>query len=138
VAAYALLPIALLAVLFAVLFMNAAAGALATLATLIVMELLVVFPGVTPYLLTSQLSAYVAPAVDLGWVVALIAFYCAAFAASRSSSSNARTSDVGAASADGARRSGPRRPGWLRGVLPGSGAGASSARQRWRSPSPCR
>jgi ABC-2 type transport system permease protein len=81
VAAYALLPIALLAVLYAVLFMNAAAGALATLATLIVMELLVVFPGVTPYLLTSQLSAYAAPATDIGWVVALIAFYCAAFAA---------------------------------------------------------
>lgn len=81
VAAYALLPIALLAVLFAVLFMNAAAGALATMATLIVMELLVVFPGVTPYLLTTQLSAYVSPPADLGWVVALIAFYCAAFAA---------------------------------------------------------
>jgi len=81
VAAYALVPIALLAVLFAVLFMNAAAGALATLATLIVMELLVVFPGITPYLLTSQLSAYVSPPADLGWVVALIAFYSAAFAA---------------------------------------------------------
>jgi len=81
VAAYALVPIALLSVLFAVLFMNAAAGALATLASLIVMELLVVFPALTPYLLTSQLSAYVAPANDLGWVVALIAFYCAGFAA---------------------------------------------------------
>lgn len=81
VAAYALLPISLLAILFAVLFMNAAAGALATLATLIVMELLVVFPGVTPYLLTTQLTAYVSPPADLGWVVALIAFYCAAFAA---------------------------------------------------------
>jgi ABC-2 type transport system permease protein len=81
VAAYALVPIALLSVLFSVLFMNAAAGALATLASLIVMELLVVFPVLTPYLLTAQLSAYVAPAADLGWVVALIAFYCAGFAA---------------------------------------------------------
>ena len=80
-AAYALVPVALLSVLFAVLFMNAAAGALATLASLIVMELLVVLPALTPYLLTTQLSAYVAPAADLGWVVALIAFYCAAFAA---------------------------------------------------------
>jgi ABC-2 type transport system permease protein len=81
VAAYALVPIALLSVLFSVLFMNAAAGALATLASLIVMELLVVFPVLTPYLLTAQLSAYVAPAADLGWVVALIALYCAGFAA---------------------------------------------------------
>ncbi len=81
IAAYALVPIALLAVLFAVLFMNAAAGALATLASLIMMELLVVIPMITPYLLTTQLTAYVAPVADLGWVIALIAFYCAAFSA---------------------------------------------------------
>ncbi len=81
IAAYALVPIALLSVLFAVLFMNAAAGALATLASLIMMELLVVIPSITPYLLTTQLTAYVTPAADLGWVVALIAFYCAAFSA---------------------------------------------------------
>ncbi len=80
-AAYSLVPIGLLAVLFAVILMNAAGGALATLATLIVMQLLIVFPAVTPYLLTTQLSAYVQPASPLGWVVALIAVYCAAFAA---------------------------------------------------------
>jgi len=39
------MPIALLSILFTVLFMNAAAGALATLASLIVMELLVVLPA---------------------------------------------------------------------------------------------
>lgn len=81
IAAYSLVPIGLLAVLFAVLLMNAAGGALATLATLIVMQLLVVFPAVTPYLLTTQLNAYVDPPAALGWVVALVAFYCAAFAA---------------------------------------------------------
>jgi ABC-2 type transport system permease protein len=81
IAAYSLVPIGLLAVLFAVILMNAAGGALATLATLIVMQLMVVFPGVTPYLLTTQLGAYVQPASPLGWVVALIALYCAAFAA---------------------------------------------------------
>ena len=81
VAAYSLMPIGLLAVLFAVLLMNAAGGALATLATLIVMQLLVVFPAITPYLLTTQLSAYVEPASPIGWVVTLVAFYCAAFAA---------------------------------------------------------
>ncbi len=81
IAAYSLMPIGLLAVLFAVVLMNAAGGALATLATLIVMQLLVVFPAVTPYLLTTQLSAYVEPVSPLGWVATLIAFYCAAFAA---------------------------------------------------------
>ncbi len=81
IAAWALVPIALLSILFTVLFMNAAAGALATLASLIVMDLLVVLPALHPYLLTSQLSAYVSPAADLGWVVALVAFYSAGFAA---------------------------------------------------------
>ncbi len=81
VAAYSLVPIGLLAVLFAVVLMNAAGGALATLATLIVMHLLVVFPAITPYLLTTQLSTYVEPASPLGWMVALVAVYCAAFAA---------------------------------------------------------
>ncbi|MEX2541540.1 MAG: ABC transporter permease [Trueperaceae bacterium] len=80
VAAISLVPISLLAVLFSVVFMSAAGGALATLGTLIVMKLLVVFPLVEPYLLTSQLSAYVAPVAGLGWVVLLIAVYCTAFA----------------------------------------------------------
>jgi ABC-2 type transport system permease protein len=81
IAAYSLVPIGLLAILFAVVFMNAASGALATLAALIFMQLLVVFPFLEPYLLTAQLSAYVAPAANLGWVFALIALYCAGFAA---------------------------------------------------------
>jgi ABC-2 type transport system permease protein len=80
VAALSLVPISLLAVLFTVLFMSAAGGALATLGTLIASKLLVVFPSVEPYLLTSQLSAYVAPVASLGWVVMLIVLYCAAFA----------------------------------------------------------
>ncbi len=81
VAAVSLVPIALLALLFTVVFMNAAAGTLATLATLIVMKLLVVFPSLEPFLLTTQLDAYVAPVAQLGWVIALIGFYSAAFAA---------------------------------------------------------
>ena len=81
IAAYSLVPIGLLAVLFSVLLMNAAGGVLATLATLIVMQLLVVFPAVTPFLLTTQLNAYVDPPAPLGWVVALVAVYGATFAA---------------------------------------------------------
>ena len=80
-AAASLLPVALLAVLATVLTMNAASGALATLATLIVMDLLVILPGVEPYLLTRHLSAYVDPVAGPGWVAALIALYGAAFAA---------------------------------------------------------
>lgn len=81
VAGLALVPIGLLSVLFTVLFMNAAGGALATLATLIFMQLLVVFPSIEPFLLTTQLSAYATPVSGLLWVVALIALYAALFAA---------------------------------------------------------
>ncbi len=82
VAALALVPIGMLAVLFSVLFMNAAGGALATLSTLIFMQLLVVFPSVEPYLLTTQLNAYASPVAGLAWVMALILVYSALFAAS--------------------------------------------------------
>lgn len=81
VAGYSLVPIGLLAIFFTVVFMNAAGGALATLSTLIFMQLLVVFPVLEPYLLTAQLRSYVEPVAGMGWVVALIALYCAAFAA---------------------------------------------------------
>ncbi|MFO7544781.1 MAG: ABC transporter permease [Trueperaceae bacterium] len=81
VAGLALVPIGLLSVLFTVLFMNAAGGALATLATLIFMQLLVVFPSIEPFLLTTQLNAYTTPTSGLLWVVALIALYAALFAA---------------------------------------------------------
>ncbi|HEX7023155.1 MAG TPA: hypothetical protein VF171_09885, partial [Trueperaceae bacterium] len=67
-------------VLLTVLFMNAAAGALATLALLIFMKLLVVLPWLEPFLLTSQLSAYVQPG-GLGLMLVLVVLYCAAFAA---------------------------------------------------------
>lgn len=80
-AAASLVPVALLAVLATVVTMNAASGALATMAVLIVMQLLVVFPALDPFLLTRHLSAYVDPAVGLGWVLTLIALYAAAFAA---------------------------------------------------------
>lgn len=81
-AAASLVPVALLAVLATVVTMNAASGALATLSVLIVMQLLVVFPALDPYLLTRHLSAYVDPVAGLGWVLILIALYAAAFAAS--------------------------------------------------------
>jgi len=75
------LNIVMLALLFTVIFMNAAGGALATLASLIFMQLLVVFPAIEPFLLTTQLNAYAAPGSEVAWVVALIALYGALFAA---------------------------------------------------------
>ena len=82
VAALALVPVGLLSLLFTVVFMNAAGGALATLSVLIFMQLLVVFPRLEQYLLTTQLNAYASPVASLAWVLALILVYSALFAAS--------------------------------------------------------
>ncbi len=81
IAALSLIPISLLALLFTVIFMNTAGGALATLAALICMKLLIVFPALEPYLLTTQLNAYVTPLGNSAVTLALIAFYAAVFAA---------------------------------------------------------
>ena len=80
-AAASLVPVSLLAVLATVVTMNAASGALATLSVLIVMQLLVVFPVLDPFLLTRHLSAYADPVAGIGWVLTLVAVYAAAFAA---------------------------------------------------------
>lgn len=81
VAAVSLVPISLLSILFTVIFMSVAGGALATLAALICMRLLIVFPGLEPFLLTSQLNAYVTPLANVGGTFALLALYAAVFAA---------------------------------------------------------
>lgn len=57
-AGYSLIPIGLLSLLFTVIFRNVAAGALATLSTLIIMQLLDVFSWLKPFLLSQQLSIY--------------------------------------------------------------------------------
>ncbi len=58
IAGFTLAPIACLAVLFSVLFLSTAAAALATVASIILMRLLIVFPLVAPVLLTTHLDAY--------------------------------------------------------------------------------
>ncbi len=60
-AAATLLPIAALAVFFAVLFLSTTASALATLASVLLMRMLVVFPAVVPLLLTTYLNLYLHP-----------------------------------------------------------------------------
>jgi ABC-2 type transport system permease protein len=86
IAGLTLAPIAGLAVAFSVRFLNTAAAALATVATVLLMPLLMIFPFVTPFLLTTHLKAY-APGSNaanslllltiyalLTWVVTLIIF----------------------------------------------------------------
>lgn len=80
IAGFSLIPISLLAILFTVIFMNVAGGALATLTVLILMQLLVIFPWLEPFLLTTQLSAYLTP-LGMWRALALIALYGAMFAA---------------------------------------------------------
>ena len=80
IAGFSLIPISLLAILFTVIFMNVAGGALATLTVLILMQLLVIFPWLEPFLLTTQLNAYVTP-LGMWRALALIALYGAFFAA---------------------------------------------------------
>jgi ABC-2 type transport system permease protein len=58
IAGLTLAPLAALAMLCSVIFLNTAAAALTTVSTVILMRLLVVFPAVTPFLLTSHLDAY--------------------------------------------------------------------------------
>ncbi len=60
-AALTRLPIAVLALLYAVVFLSTTASALATLATVLLMRLLVVFPAITPLLLTRYLDLYLRP-----------------------------------------------------------------------------
>ncbi len=86
IAGLTLAPIAGLAVAFSVRFLNTAAAALATVATILLMPLLMIFPPLTQFLLTTHLKAY-APGSNatnslvlltiyalLTWVVTLIIF----------------------------------------------------------------
>ena len=57
-----LLPVAALAVFYAALFLSTTASALATLATVLLMRMLVVFPALVPLLLTTYLDLYLKPA----------------------------------------------------------------------------
>lgn len=78
-AGISMLPVAALSLLFAVLYLNTAAAALATFATLIVMRLLVVLPEtVQRVLLTSHFSLYVQQG-DITQPLILLLIYTAGF-----------------------------------------------------------
>ena len=83
-----LLPVAALALLFGVLYLNTAAAALATVAFLSIMRLLVVFPeGIQKVLLTNYLNLYTwygqdpATRMGLGASLILLLIYTVGFAA---------------------------------------------------------
>ena len=74
-----LLPLASLALLYGTLFLSTTAGALAAVATLLLMRLLVAFPALTPFLLTTYLDLHLRPqAAGLG--LSLLFIYTAGFA----------------------------------------------------------
>jgi ABC-2 type transport system permease protein len=74
VAGLTLAPIAGLAVAFSVRFLNTAAAALATVATVLLMPLMMIFPLVTPFLLTTHLKAY-APGSNAANSILLLTIY---------------------------------------------------------------
>ncbi|MFD2609606.1 ABC transporter permease [Deinococcus taklimakanensis] len=78
-AAVMLMPVAALALLFGVLYLNTAAAALATIAALTIMRLLVVFPeAIQRILLTSHLDVYVRQG-DLTQSLILLLIYTVGF-----------------------------------------------------------
>lgn len=79
-AGLSLIPISLLAVLFTVVFMSAAGGALATLGILVASQLLVVFPALEDFLPHRLLQHFADPVASTGWLALLIAVYATAFA----------------------------------------------------------
>jgi ABC-2 type transport system permease protein len=74
IAGLTLAPIAGLAVAFSVRFLNTAAAALATVATVLLMPLLMIFPFVTQFLLTTHLKAY-APGNNAANSILLLTIY---------------------------------------------------------------
>jgi len=75
IAAFTLAPVAALALMFTVIYLNTAAAALATIATLNIMRLLVVFPVIQGWLLTNYLDAYTATPQTLLRALAVLLFY---------------------------------------------------------------
>jgi len=72
-------PLSALAMLYAVVFLSTTSAALAAVSTLLLMRLLIAFPAIQPFLLTSYLDLYIRPdAVTLG--LQLLSIYTVGFA----------------------------------------------------------
>lgn len=74
-AGFTLLPVAAMGLLYAVLTLNTAASALATVATLGIMRLFVAFPALKNWLLTSHMSAYMGDASAVLPAISVVALY---------------------------------------------------------------
>ncbi|GAB5602941.1 ABC transporter permease [Thermus sp. FJN-A] len=74
-----LVPLASLALLYAALFLSTTASALAAVATLLLMRLLVAFPALEPFLLTTYLDLHLRPEAQ-GLGLSLLAIYTLGFA----------------------------------------------------------
>ncbi len=75
-----LVPVAALSLLYGVLFLNTASAALATLATLNIMRLLVVFPeGLQRVLLTSHFALYAEKSSEIPQALVLLLIYTVGF-----------------------------------------------------------
>ena len=79
IAGLVLAPIAAMAVAFSVAYLNTAAAALATVSTILLMRMLVVFPQIKLLLLTEHLNAY-APGQNAPSSLALLAIYAVGLA----------------------------------------------------------
>lgn len=79
IAGLTLAPIAVLAVMFGVWFLNTAAAALATVAVILLTRLMVVYPPITPFLLTEHLDAYM-PGQNAASALVLLTLYAVAAA----------------------------------------------------------
>jgi len=66
-------PLSALALLYAVVFLNTTSAALAAVSTLLLMRLLIAFPAIQPFLLTTYLDLYIRPAaISLGLPLLII------------------------------------------------------------------
>ncbi|MBO1436321.1 ABC transporter permease [Meiothermus sp. CFH 77666] len=71
-------PLSALAMLYAVVFLSTTSAALAAVSTLLLMRLLVAFPAIQPFLLTSYLDLYIRPEA-VSWGVSLLIIYTIGF-----------------------------------------------------------
>ncbi len=72
-------PLSALAILYAVIFLSTTSAALAAVSTLLLMRLLVAFPVLQPFLLTSYLDLYIRPEA-VSWGLPLLIIYTVGFA----------------------------------------------------------
>jgi ABC-2 type transport system permease protein len=77
--AMVLWPMAALALLYCTIFLSTTSAALAAIATILLMRLLVAFPAITPFLLTTYLDLYLRSGTDITLGLSLLLIYTLGF-----------------------------------------------------------